>query len=58
MGVSLKLTTQVTWMVQNHLLLSGAAFRKNPHRLEYVGGVVLSGSEGASNSKANSVYSH
>lgn len=31
MGVSLKLTAQVTWLVQNHLLLSGAAFRKNPH---------------------------
>jgi [protein-PII] uridylyltransferase len=30
MGLSLKLTAQVAWMVQNHLLLSGAAFRQNP----------------------------
>lgn len=31
MGISLKLTSHVVWMVQNHLLLSGAAFRQNPH---------------------------
>lgn len=31
MGISLKLTAQVAWMVQNHLVLSGAAFRQNPH---------------------------
>lgn len=30
-GLSLELTRQVIWMVQNHLLLSGAAFRQNPH---------------------------
>lgn len=30
-GLSLELTRQVVWMVQNHLLLSGAAFRQNPH---------------------------
>lgn len=29
-GLSLRLTAQVAWMVQNHLLMSGAAFRQNP----------------------------
>lgn len=30
-GMSLALTRQVSWMVKNHLLLSGAAFRQNPN---------------------------
>lgn len=30
LGLSLRLTAQVAWMVQGHLLLSGAAFRQNP----------------------------
>ena len=30
LGVSEQLMTEVTWMVQNHLLISGAAFRQNP----------------------------
>lgn len=29
-GLSLRVTVEVIWMVQNHLLLSGAAFRQNP----------------------------
>jgi [protein-PII] uridylyltransferase len=30
LGLSLRLTVEVAWMVQKHLLLSGAAFRQNP----------------------------
>jgi [protein-PII] uridylyltransferase len=31
LGLSLKLTAQVAWLVKNHLLMSSAAFRQNPH---------------------------
>lgn len=31
MGLSLRMTLEVTWLVQNHLILSTAAFRKNPN---------------------------
>lgn len=31
MGFSLRLTVEVAWMVENHLLLSTAAFRRNLH---------------------------
>lgn len=46
-GLSLELTRQVVWMVQNHLLLSGAAFRQNPHSVKTWGELFNRGVKGA-----------